>query len=123
MSTGLHRALYWTPRILCIAFAAFISIFAFDVFQKGVPAAQVALALLIHLIPTFLVIAVLVVSWRREWVGGVLYIALGILYVVWAWGKPFARPSTFLLIAGPPVLVGVLFLLGWRYRAQLRHAH
>ncbi len=122
MGTFLRGLLYWTPRALCIAFAAFISIFALDVFREGVPVWQVALALLMHLIPTFLIVAILVVSWRHEWVGGVLYILLGVLYVAWAWGKPFARASTFALIAGPPILVGVLFLLGWRHRARLRPA-
>ena len=120
MNRLVNRALYWTPRGLCIAFAAFISIFAADVFQAGVPAWQIALALLVHLIPTFILVAVLVLSWRREWIGGAVFVALGILYVVWAWGRPFARWFVLLVMAGPPILVGVLFLLNWRYRAQLR---
>ena len=73
-----------------------------------------------HLIPTFLIVAVLVVSWRREWIGGVLFIALGVLNVVWAWDKPFARWYVLLAISGPPVLTGALFLLNWCYRAELR---
>ncbi|HVN76881.1 MAG TPA: hypothetical protein VMT19_11225 [Thermoanaerobaculaceae bacterium] len=117
------RLLYWTPRVLCIAFAAFTSIFALDVFQKGVPVWQVALALLMHLLPsTILVIALLVASWRHEWIGGIAFLVLAVLYVVWAHGKPFFGWQTFLLIPGPLVVVGVLFLLNWRYRAQLRPA-
>ena len=73
--------LYWTPRALCIVYAAFISIFAADVFGGGAGFWQTAVALLIHLIPTFLLIAVLVVSWRREWIGGVLFVALAALWV------------------------------------------
>ncbi|HLE60293.1 MAG TPA: hypothetical protein VI700_02045, partial [Thermoanaerobaculaceae bacterium] len=99
---------------------AFISIFAADVFGEGRGFWQTALALLMHLIPTFLIVAILVVSWRREWIGGILFIALGVLYIVWAWNRPFGIWSTFLMIAGPPVLTGALFLLNWRYRAELR---
>jgi hypothetical protein len=112
--------LYWTPRVLCIAFAAFISIFALDVFQKGVPAWQVALALLKHLLPTFVVLLVLALSWRREWVGGALFIALGLLYLLWARNRPFFGWYAVLSMAAPLFLVGVLFLLNWHYRAQLR---
>jgi len=120
MNRAAKRLLYWAPRVLCIVFAAFISTFAMDVFQKGVPVWQVALALLMHLLPTFLVLAVLALSWRREWVGGALFIALGVLYLLWARNKPFFGWDVVLLIAAPLFLVGVLFLLDWRYRAQLR---
>jgi hypothetical protein len=120
MNGAAKRTLYWTPRVLCIAFAAFIAIFAMDVFQEGVPAWQVAVALLMHLLPTFVVLLVLALSWRREWAGGALFIALGLLYLLWARNKPFFGWDVVLLIAAPLFLVGVLFLLNWRYRAQLR---
>ena len=113
-----QQFLYWAPRVLCIVFAAFISMFAMDVFGEGKGVWETTLDLMMHLIPTFVIVGVLVVSWRREWVGGVLFIALGLLYVVWAWGRfPFA---TYLLIAGPLAVTGILFLLNWRYRADLR---
>jgi len=115
-----QRWLYWTPRVLCIAFVAFISIFALDVFGHGAGFWQTVLALLMHLLPTFLLLAVLAISWRREWFGGIVFIVLGILYIVWAWNKPFGRWYTLLMMAGPPVLVGALFLLNWRHRAELR---
>jgi len=112
--------LYWTPRVLGILFAAFISVFALDVFQKGAPVGAVALALLVHLLPTFLVVSVIALSWRREWLGGALFIALGVLYLLWARNRPFFGWEVALSIAAPLVLVGALFLLNWRYRAQLR---
>ncbi len=43
-----------------------------------------------HLIPTLVIVAVLVVSGRREWIGGDLFIALVALYIAWAWNRPFA---------------------------------
>jgi len=123
MNATAKRLLYWTLRAICIAFAAFMSIFAMDVFQAGVPVWKIALTLLMHLLPTtFLMIAVLILCWRREWLGGAPFIALGVLYVVDARNKPFFGWDAFLLISGPLLLVGALFLLGWRYRAQLRGA-
>jgi len=120
MDKPVRRLLYWTPRVVCILFAAFISIFAADVFEEGRGFWQTVPALLMHLIPTFVMVAVLIVSWRREWIGGILFIALGALYIAWAWNKPFASWSLLLAMAGPPVLIGALFLLNRRYRAELR---
>ena len=119
MNRPVQRFVYWTPRVLCILFAAFISIFAADVFEEHRGFWPTLLGLLMHLIPTFVIIAVLLASWRHEWIGGVLFTALGLLYIAWAWNKPFATWYTFLAIAGPPVLAGVLFLLGWRHRSEI----
>ena len=104
--------------MLCILFTAFISIFALDVFGEGHGVWQTALALLIHLIPTLVVLLVLVVSWRREWIGGMVYSVLAALYVVQMWGRfPL---SVYFTIAGPLLLIGVLFFINWRRRAELR---
>ncbi len=115
-----HQLLYWAPRALCIVFALFLSLFALDVFQEGRGVLETALALFLHLIPTFLLLILLALSWRREWIAGIIFPLLGVLYVVWAWNKPFGVLSTLLLMAGPPILTGALFLLNWYYRRKLR---
>jgi hypothetical protein len=116
MKTAFERSLYWTPRGLGILFAAFISLFALDVFGEGAGFWQTLLALLIHLIPTAVVVLALVLSWRWEWLGAILYSALAALYIQQFWGRfPW---STYLIISGPLVLVGLLFLADWRYRAH-----
>jgi len=118
MKTPLKRLLFWTPRILCLLFAAFISVFAADVFDEGYGFWKTVLALLVHLIPTGIVLAVLAISWRREWVGGALFIALGALYLIKFWGR--FHWSVYLCISGPLLLVGVLFFLNWICRKELR---
>ena len=112
--------LYWAPRVLCVVFALFISMFALDVFEHGGGFGQTLLALVLHLIPTILFLMVVWASWRREWIGGTLFPFLGGLYILWAWNKPFGQWSTLLLIAGPLVVTGALFLLNWHYRSELR---
>jgi hypothetical protein len=112
-----HRILYWSPRILSILFALFISLFALDVFQDGRGFWQTTRALLFHLIPTTVIVLVLVLSWHKEWIGGVLYVALALFYIVWMWGKfPWV---VYLGISGPLALLGLLFFLAWRYKAAL----
>lgn len=118
MKRPVKRLLFWAPRILCILFAAFVSLFALDVFGEGYDFWETILALLMHLIPTGILVVVLVISWRWEWVGGVLFTVLGALYLVMAWGK--FHWSVYLTMSGPLFLVGVLFLINWLYRGELR---
>lgn len=106
----------WAPRVLTIAFAAFISIFAADAFEHGLGFWKTLGGLLLHLIPTFLVLLVLVLSWRRAWVGAIAFFALGLVYILTTWGRfPL---SVYFVIAGPLFLAGILFLVSWLQRGQ-----
>jgi hypothetical protein len=118
MSPVVRRLLFWTPRVLAIAFALFISVFALDVFDEHYGLPQLLVALGMHLIPTALVALALAVAWRWEWVGAALFFGLGVAYIVTMRGR--AQWDWYLFIAGPAFLVGALFLLNWRYRAELR---
>ena len=104
MNTSIKRFLFWSPRILCIVFAMFLSLFALDVFSEGYGFAETILALLIHLIPTYLVAIALVIAWRWERVGAILFIALALFNLVTSRGESW-------IISGPLFLIGVLFLL------------
>ncbi len=118
MNTTTKRVIFWTPRIVCIAFALFISLFALDVLSEGYSIPKTILALLIHLIPTGIIVIALLISWRWEWVGAILFTALAVFYLVWARGKfPLI---TYLVMSGPLFLVGVLFLINWVHRTELR---
>jgi len=113
-----RRALYWTPRVLGILFALFLSLFALDVFAEGAGFREIALALALHLLPTLLVVALLVLAWRREWLGALGFLALAVLYVARFWGVfPLL---TYVMMTGPLVVIALLFLFGWRNRAELR---
>jgi hypothetical protein len=118
MNKTVKRVLYWTPRILSILFAMFVSLFALDVFGVGYSFWETLVALLMHLIPTFVILIVLAISWRWEWIGGVLFISLAVLYLVKSWGQ--FHWSTYLVISGPSFLVGILFIINWFYRKNLR---
>jgi len=69
MNKTTKRVLFWGPRILCILFAVFVSLFALDVFGEGFGFWQTIIALVMHLIPTYVVVIALVIAWRWEWVG------------------------------------------------------
>ncbi|MBM3881309.1 MAG: hypothetical protein FJ387_16550 [Verrucomicrobia bacterium] len=113
-----RRGLFWAPRALCLLFAVFISLFALDVFDEHNGFWDTALALAIHLIPTGILLGLLALAWRWEWTGALLFPALGVLYLVQAWGR--FHWSAYAVISGPLFLLGALFLLNWMYRAELR---
>jgi hypothetical protein len=90
--------------------------FSLDVLELGSNAREIAIGLLMHNIPALILLAVVVISWKHEIVGGVVFILGGIAYIanmfinnglvgnIWL-------PS--LIIAGPAFLIGILFLLNW----------
>lgn len=71
-----------------------------------------------HLIPNFTLAAILVVAWRREWIGAILFVGLGIFYLVMTHGR--LHWGAYVGIAGPLFLMGGLFLLNWIFRKELR---
>ena len=111
---------FWTPRVMALLFAVFVSLFAFDVFDSRLDVWRTILALFVHLIPSFVVLLLLVVAWRWEWVGALAYTALSVLYVAAAWGR--LHWSASVVISGPLLIIGLLFLLGCLYRDKSRVA-
>ena len=71
--------LYWSPRIISILAILFISLFSADAFAPGLTFWQQIGAFLLHLIPSFILTGLLVIAWKWEFVGGVLFIAIGLI--------------------------------------------
>jgi len=116
----MKQLLIWTPHVLGLLFALFLSLFALDVFGAGYTVWETILALLIHLIPTFVLLIALLLAWRWQWVGAVVFLGFAAWYLIDTWGQ--ALWTVLLIICGPPLLVGLLYLIGWFYRDQLRSA-
>ena len=123
MAKQTGKFVYWTPRILSILFILFLAVFSFDVFDTpDQSAGDIALGLLMHNIPALILLAVLIISWKYEIVGGIVFILAGIAYIadvainraddwytVIAWS---------LQITGPAFLIGILFLMNWQRRKR-----
>jgi hypothetical protein len=119
MGNKVNTFVYWAPRILSILFVLFLMLFSLDVFEPGVSAQDIAIGLFMHNIPALILAAVVVISWKREIVGGIVFILAGIAYIVLMihtgkleGGAWIALP----MIAGPAFLIGILFLLNWVQR-------
>jgi hypothetical protein len=114
MKSDIPKIIFWLPRILGILFAAFIASFSADVFQENLGIGETILHLLIHLIPSFILILALIIAWRKEIVGVFLYIGLAIFYLLISNGK--FNLITYLVIMLPLVIIALLFYLNWHFR-------
>jgi hypothetical protein len=104
------------PRILSIVFIVFLTLMSLDVISPELSLWQIITGLLIHNIPTLVMIIVLIVSWRHEIVGAIAFLLTGLLYIIMttraeiAW---YLALSWSIIIAGPAFLIGILFLINW----------
>jgi len=116
MMSSFRKVLLWTPRLLLIAFALFLVIFSFDVFEEGKSAAETAIEFVIHNIPSMILGLVVFAAWRREWVGTLVCLVLAVAYIAWSWGRfPL---SVYFIMAGPLVLIAALYAVNWQFRKR-----
>ena len=102
----------WAPRILAGLLGLFLSLLTFDVWFEGYPFPQALLGWLVHMVPTFCVIAAIAVAWRRPALGTVAFALVAVLL----FRLSDARESLvgFLLLVFPPLLIAILYGLSWR---------
>lgn len=58
----------WSPRILAVAVSLFLMLFALDSFAEGEVSLRSLPQFLIHTAPTLILLGVVAVAWRREWI-------------------------------------------------------
>jgi hypothetical protein len=117
MNKTLKKILYWTPRVAGILFILFISLFALDIFDMQLGFWETVVGLFMHLIPSILLTIAVVIAWKHEWFGALLFIGWAIWYVSFMQGFYW---TVYVFIAGIPTLIGLLFLAGWIWRKQIR---
>lgn len=120
MAQKLNRFIVWAPRILSIMLLAFLAMFSLDIFDGNYGFWGTIIGLFMHNIPVFILALVVWISWKREIVGGIVFILAGLLYITQLAITMMKNPpfhwyylSWSLILAGPAILVGVLFLMGW----------
>jgi hypothetical protein len=109
--------LEWSPRVLLVAFALFLSVFALDVFGTRLGLWQTAVALFMHLLPTLLLLLLVALAWRRSWLGALVCLGLAVLYAATT-GRRF-HWSAIAAISGPLLLTALLYLASWTAQRRL----
>jgi len=113
------KLFHWLPRIICILAILFVSMFALDSFAPDLTIWQQLGAFFMHLIPTFVLLAILIIAWKWELIGGIIFMLIGIGLSPFIYSLNHSRNGmsvgnsliVVLLINIPFVLVGILFIV------------
>jgi len=111
------KILYWLPRIFGVIAILFVSLFALDAFDPELSPGQQVLAFMMHLIPTYVLVGLLILAWKRELVGGVLFVVIGLAFMPLIFMHNYHMNHSFWMslvtvafIPLPFALIGGLFL-------------
>jgi hypothetical protein len=119
--------LHWFPRILCILAIGFILLLGSDSFDPKLSFQEQMIGFLIHSIPGLILIAFLVIAWRWELIGGVIFMIIGIGLGPFIYMHNYQMNHSvwisiqiLLIINFPFILTGFLFVL--EYFLKKKHA-
>jgi hypothetical protein len=119
MSRIASRLIYWSPRILSIAFAFFLSLFVLEAVNDVQGFWRIVVAFFMDLIPAMIIVVVLVIAWRWEWIGAGLFSLAAVYYAL----NAMSRHMGWAPVAGisiPLLAMAALFLVGWIERSRVR---
>ena len=112
------RILFWLPRIMTILAILFVSIFALDAFQPELTVSEQWGGFVIHLVPSYLLTVILIVAWKWEYVGGILFLVIGLLATPYVFLGNYQVNNSLgqsilvvLSVTIPFAIVGLLFLV------------
>jgi cell division protein FtsW (lipid II flippase) len=116
---------HWLPRILGIIAILFISLFAADAFGPGRSIWDQILAFIIHLIPSFILTALLIIAWKWELAGGIIFMIIGLGLSPFVFMHNYQMNNSIwmslgiiMLITFPFALVGALFIASHKIKKR-----
>jgi hypothetical protein len=121
------KIFHWLPRVICIVAILFISLFAADAYDPKLAFFQQVLAFIMHLIPSFILVIFLVVAWKWELAGGILFGIIGLGTGPWVFMHNYQMNHSVAMSTGivsliclPFVVVGGLFILSHFLKRKIR---
>jgi len=103
------KIITWTARILSILAILFILMMSFDCFGGGYSLKEQLVCFVMHNIPTFVLIILIVIAWKWELAGGILFIVAAFTGSILF--KVFTGNTAALVLIAPILIAGVLFVI------------
>lgn len=110
------QVILWAPRAAGIGLAVMLALFAADVLVGNHGILDTLVALAMHLIPSLLVLALVLVGWKHEGIAAMAFAALAVFYAA----TIAERLAWIVLVAGPLVFVSALFFYSWWIKTHPR---
>ncbi|TAH41210.1 MAG: hypothetical protein EYC69_09570 [Bacteroidetes bacterium] len=121
-----NKGFSWIPRILTMLIILFISMFALDAFSPELNLWQQLSDFVMHLIPSFLLVILLIIAWKRELIGGILFTLLGLIMSPFIYSMNYDRNHNVLMSLGiilaiclPIIVAGILFIISSTKKEQV----
>jgi hypothetical protein len=120
-----NKFIFWAPRIISILLILFLTMFSLDVFEGNYGFWGTIFALIMHNIPVFILVILLIISWKHELVGAIAFVLAGLFYI-WFLLTDASMNAKFewymlswsMIIAGPAFVAGYLFYLNWKRKKR-----
>jgi cytochrome bd-type quinol oxidase subunit 1 len=124
------KVYFWLPRIVAILAILFISLFALDSFNTELTPGKQLLGFAMHLIPSIILLIILIVAWKWEIIGGIIFILIGVGLSPYVFSKNFLMNNSVwmsvIVIIGitiPFIVVGILFIISYfKRKKELKNA-
>ena len=97
---------------LGVLYAVTLLIFAADIFNHEQNITQTFYDLLLHLLPTAVILLIVFVAYNRPLIGAIIYLVLGLMYIITGWTS--MHWTAHVLIAGPLLLLSALYITAWK---------
>lgn len=116
--------LYWTPRILSLAFMIVLAFTSLDVFDSNLDFWQALGTFLLQNIILLPFCILLFFAWKIELVGTITFLLAGLIYI--GITITLAPPSEenlitrSALVAGPAFIIALLWWMSWKRRKKTR---
>jgi hypothetical protein len=120
----INKFIFWAPRILVILFALFLAIFSLDIFDNCNRFFDCALGLFMHNIPSLILLAILLISWKHELVGAIIFGFLGVSGIIGIIISMLTIPEgsrfnfLFIIVGVVCTITGILFYIGWKNKKK-----
>jgi len=104
-----EKILFWTPRILAILAILFMMLFSMDCFGGNYTLREQLLCFVMHNIPAYILILALILAWKKEMAGGILFLLAALAGSIYF--RAFSGNPGVLIILLPFVITGILFIV------------
>jgi hypothetical protein len=90
-----------------------------DIFGNGYTFWETVVGLFMHNIPVFVLLIILIISWKYEIIGGISFVLAGLLYIAFVIRNIIMNGfqgyylSWMTTIAGPAFFIGILWFINW----------
>jgi len=115
MKTIMHGnlAVSWILRVLLILTILFFALFSLDVFDEQTGFWNITLGLLIHNLPSLVMVVSLLLAWKWENIGGSILILAPIIFGLFFFIRSGRMMVSTVFVLSIPVTIGIMFLLNY----------